>query len=87
MTLGILRLMFLLAWSPWDSLRYRGDGQFSNRGFFSNPRSGPLLPGAPRFSSRLTFWRPPTGFDAVLTREEGLSKLVETLKALLPEAP
>ena len=30
---------------------------------------------------------PATGFDAVLTNEEGLSKLVETLKALMPEPP
>lgn len=28
--------------------------------------------------------QPAMGFDAVLTRQEGLSKLVETLKALLP---
>ena len=30
---------------------------------------------------------PTIGFDAVLTRQEGLSKLVETLKALMPEPP
>ena len=30
---------------------------------------------------------PTSGFDAVLTRQQGLSKLVETLKALLPEPP
>ena len=30
---------------------------------------------------------PTNGFDAVLTMQDGLSKLVETLKALLPEAP
>ena len=30
---------------------------------------------------------PTTGFDAVLTRQDGLSKLVETLKALMPESP
>ena len=30
---------------------------------------------------------PTIGFDAVLTRQDGLSKLVETLKALLPKAP
>ena len=28
---------------------------------------------------------PETGFDAVLTNQDGLSKLVETLKALMPE--
>jgi hypothetical protein len=26
-----------------------------------------------------------TGFDAVLTRQDGLSKLVETLKVLMPK--
>ena len=30
---------------------------------------------------------PTIGFDAVLTKQDGLSKLVETLKALMPEAP
>ena len=30
---------------------------------------------------------PTIGFDAVLTRQEGLSKLVETLKALTPALP
>jgi DNA-binding NarL/FixJ family response regulator len=30
---------------------------------------------------------PTIGFDAVITRQEGLSKLVETLKALMPELP
>ena len=30
---------------------------------------------------------PTIGFDAVLTRQEGLSKLVDTLKALMPEPP
>ena len=30
---------------------------------------------------------PATGFDAVLTNQDGLSKLVETLKALTPEPP
>ena len=29
---------------------------------------------------------PATGFDAVLTKRDGLSKLVATLKALMPEA-
>ena len=28
-----------------------------------------------------------TGFDAVIAQEQGLSKLVETLKALMPEPP
>ena len=30
---------------------------------------------------------PGTGFDAVLSNQDGLSKLVETLKALMPEPP
>jgi hypothetical protein len=30
---------------------------------------------------------PGTGFDAVITTQDGLSKLVETLKALMPEPP
>ena len=30
---------------------------------------------------------PATGFDAVLAKKDGLSKLVQTLKSLMPEAP
>jgi hypothetical protein len=30
---------------------------------------------------------PKAGFDAVIAQEDGLSKLVETLKALMPEPP
>ena len=30
---------------------------------------------------------PTIGFDAVLTMQDGLSKLLETLKALMPESP
>jgi hypothetical protein len=37
-TFVIIALVTLNAWSPWDSLRYHGDGQFCDRGFFSYPR-------------------------------------------------
>lgn len=30
---------------------------------------------------------PTTGFNAVISKQDGLSKLVETLKALMPEPP
>jgi len=30
---------------------------------------------------------PATGFDAIIAKQDGLSKLVETLKALMPESP
>lgn len=30
---------------------------------------------------------PTTGFDAVITKQDGLSKLIETLKAMMPELP
>ena len=30
---------------------------------------------------------PATGFDAVIAKQDGLSKLVETLKAFMPEPP
>jgi hypothetical protein len=33
-----IALLILGAWSPWNSLRYRGDGEFSDRGFFRYPR-------------------------------------------------
>jgi hypothetical protein len=31
-------LLAFVAWSPWASFRYHGDGQFSDRGFFRYPR-------------------------------------------------
>jgi len=34
----IVALLIVGAWSPWVSLRYHGDGQFSDRGFFNYPR-------------------------------------------------
>jgi hypothetical protein len=37
-TIVILALSAIGAWSPWNSHRYHGDGQFSDRGFFSYPR-------------------------------------------------
>ena len=36
--IAVLALLALGAWSPWVSLRYYGDGKFSDRGFFSYPR-------------------------------------------------
>ena len=36
--IAVLALLALGAWSPWVSLRYHGDGKFSDRGFFSYPR-------------------------------------------------
>jgi hypothetical protein len=38
LTGSVIALLILYAWSPWDSPRYHGDGTFSERGFFSNPR-------------------------------------------------
>jgi hypothetical protein len=37
-SLSFIALLILLAWSPWDSFRYRGDGKFSDGGFFGHPR-------------------------------------------------
>src|SRR5258708_32275365 len=34
----VIALLILGAWSPWNSHRYRGDGEFSDRGFFSYSR-------------------------------------------------
>jgi len=35
---GIVAFLILFAWSPWNAWRYRGDGKFSDRGFFAYPR-------------------------------------------------
>src|SRR5215471_9868738 len=37
-TLGVIGALALIAWSPWNVLRFRGDGRFSDGGFFSYPR-------------------------------------------------
>lgn len=36
--IAVLALLGLGAWSPWVSLRYHGDGKFSDTGFFNYPR-------------------------------------------------
>lgn len=37
-TVGVLVMLILAAWSPWDTLRYSGDGKLSDQGFLSYPR-------------------------------------------------
>jgi hypothetical protein len=37
-TLSLIALLILSAWSPWDAFRYQGDGKFSDGGFFGHPR-------------------------------------------------
>lgn len=36
--IGIGIILCLIAWSPWNSWRYRGDAKFSDGGFFAYPR-------------------------------------------------
>ncbi len=37
-TFVAVALLLLWVWKPWASLRFRGDGRFSDAGFFSYPR-------------------------------------------------
>jgi hypothetical protein len=49
LTLGVVALLILGAWSPWNALRYRGEGKFSDRGFFAYPRYVITFPEMPLF--------------------------------------
>ncbi len=46
-TLGVIGALALIAWSPWSGLRFRGDGRFSDGGFFSYPRYVLTFPDMP----------------------------------------
>ena len=37
-TLGVIGALVVIAWSPWSTLRFKGEGRFSDKGFFSYPR-------------------------------------------------
>lgn len=50
-TLGVIGALALFAWSPWSSLRFRGDGRFSDRGFFSYPRYVLTFPEMPLYET------------------------------------
>jgi hypothetical protein len=36
--LAVLTALALIAWSPWSTLRFKGEGSLSDNGFFSYPR-------------------------------------------------
>jgi hypothetical protein len=50
-TFGVFGALALIAWSPWSGLRFRGDGKFSDRGFFSYPRYVLEFPDMPLYES------------------------------------
>ena len=50
-TLGVFGALALIAWSPWSALRFRGDGKFSDGGFFSYPRYVLTFPDMPLYES------------------------------------
>lgn len=50
-TLGAIGALGLIAWSPWSTLRFRGDGRFSDNGFFSYPRYVLTFPALPLYES------------------------------------
>lgn len=49
--LGVIGALALIAWSPWSGLRFRGDGRFSDGGFFSYPRYVLTFPDIPLYES------------------------------------
>jgi hypothetical protein len=46
---AVVSFLGLLAWSPWNARRYRGDGKFSDGGFFSYPRYVVTFPDMPLY--------------------------------------
>jgi hypothetical protein len=50
-TFGAIGALVLIAWSPWSTLRYGGDGSFSDHGFFSYPRYVLTFPAMPLYES------------------------------------
>jgi hypothetical protein len=51
LTFGVVALLVVIAWSPWNALRYRGDGRFSDNGFFSYPRYVLTFPEMPLYET------------------------------------
>jgi hypothetical protein len=47
--LSIAVFLCLIAWSPWNARRYKGDGKFSDGGFFSYPRYVVRFPDMPLY--------------------------------------
>jgi len=50
-TLGVIGALAIIGWSPWSGLRFRGDGTFSDGGFFSYPRYVLTFPDMPLYES------------------------------------
>ena len=50
-SVGIVVLLCLLAWSPWNVWRYRGDAKFSDGGFFAYPRHILTFPDIPLYQA------------------------------------
>jgi len=46
---AIVAFLGVLAWSPWNAWRYRGDGRFSDGGFFPYPRYVVTFPDMPLY--------------------------------------
>ncbi len=50
-SLGVVALLSLIAWSPWNVQHYRGDGKFSDGGFFAYPRYVVTFPDMPLYEA------------------------------------
>lgn len=48
-SVGVVVLLYLAAWSPWNVWRYRGDAKFSDGGFFAYPRYVLTFPDVPLY--------------------------------------
>ena len=50
-SIGIVVVLCLIAWSPWNVWRYRGDAKFSDGGFFAYPRYILTFPDMPLYET------------------------------------
>jgi hypothetical protein len=50
-SVGIVVVLCLIAWSPWNVWRYRGDAKFSDGGFFAYPRYVLTFPDMPLYET------------------------------------
>lgn len=49
--LGIIAVLWLVVWSPWNVWRYRGDAKLSDGGFFAYPRYVLTFPDMPLYEA------------------------------------
>jgi hypothetical protein len=97
--LGAIIALALIAWSPWSTRRFKGEGSFSDKGFFSYPRYVLKLPEMSLNKSRerdfhfqglpneeMTLLLHVNGSSGSLEERSQLTKLPVTIEAVLTDS-